>query len=358
MKKGAKAKWRRGRRLSPEIFDIPVKKIKSGWYSDKYFVRTREILRRDDNHNRVLMQVFCRKDAIVCGIDEAIAILKLCSDSPGDLKIKALYDGDRVKANETVMAIEGDYSTFAHLETVYLGVLARPTAIATAVNKVVRAAKEKKVLFFPARFDHYRVQTTDGYAAFISGALGVSTDAQGLWWGEEGLGTVPHGLIAAYNSDTVKAALAFDKYMPKHIQRIVLVDFKNDCIGTSLKVAKALGRRLWGVRFDTAEDVRDISVRGRGKDSYGVCSELVCKARKIFDREGFDYVKIIISSGFHEEEIKKFIRLGVPFDAVGVGSALFREKIDFTADVVMVNGKPCTKVGRRYNPNLRLRLVR
>lgn len=358
MRKKVKVKWKRGMRLPPETFDIPVAKIKSGWYSDKYFVRTREILKKDRNHNYVLMQVFCRKDAVVCGIDEAIAILKLCSDRPQDLKIKALYDGDRVKANETVMTIEGDYSTFAHLETVYLGVMARPTAVATAVDRVVKTAGGKKVLFFPARFDHYRVQTTDGYAAFISGALGVSTDAQGSWWGEEGLGTMPHGLIAAYNGDTVKAVIAFDKYIPKHIKkRIVLVDFDNDCIGTSLKVVRVLGRRLWGVRFDTAEDVRDISVKGRGKDSFGVCPELVFKARKIFDKESFNYVKIIVSSGFDEEKIKRFVKMGVPFDAVGVGSSLFREKIDFTADVVMVNGKPCVKVGRQYNPNPRLKLV-
>jgi nicotinate phosphoribosyltransferase len=357
-KRKAKVKWKRGKRLPPEIFDIPIAKIRRGWYSDKYFVRTKEILKKDRNHNRVLMQVFCRKDAIICGIDEAIAILKLCSERPQDLKIRALYDGDRIKAGETVMTIEGDYSTFAHLETVYLGVMARPTAVATAVDRVVKVAKDKKVLFFPARFDHYRVQTTDGYAAFISGALGVSTDAQGLWWGEEGLGTVPHGLIAAYNGDTVKAALAFNKYMPKHIQRIVLVDFDNDCIGTSLKVARALGRKLWGVRFDTAEDVRDSSVEGQGKDSYGVCPELVFKARKIFDKEGFDCVRIIVSGGFDKKKIERFIKLGAPFDAVGVGSALFRKKVDFTADVVMVNGEPRAKVGRKYKPSPRLKLVK
>ena len=352
------ARWKYGRRLKPSVFDIPVRKIKSGWYSDKYFVRTKKILEKDGNHNRVLMQVFCRKDATVCGLDEAIAILKLCADAPGRLRIKALYDGDEIKAGETVMTIEGDYSTFAHLETVYLGVIARPTSVATAVKKVVRAAKRKKVLFFPARFDHYRVQTTDGYAAFISGALGVSTDAQGLWWGEKGLGTVPHGLIAAYGGDTVKAAIAFDRYMPKDVQRVVLVDFENDCVGKSLKVAEALGERLWGVRFDTAEDVRDRSVRGRGASSYGVCPELVFKARKALDRNGFRSVKIIVSSGFNEEKIKRFIKLGVPFDAVGVGSALFREKIDFTADVVKVNGRPLSKVGRAYKPNARLKLVR
>ena len=351
------AEWRHGRRLEPSVFDIPVGKIKKGWYSDKYFVRTKKILSKDKNRARVLMQVFCRKDAVVCGLDEAIAVLKLCSEKPEELKINALYDGDEIKAGETVMTIEGDYSTFAHLETVYLGVIARPTAVATAVRKVVRAAGDKKVLFFPARFDHYRVQTTDGYAAFISGALGVSTDAQGSWWGEEGLGTVPHGLIAAYGGDTVKAAVAFDKYMPGEIQRIVLVDFDNDCIGTSLKVAEALGKKLWGVRLDTAEDVKDISVAGEGKDSYGVCPELVFKAREALDKNGFDYVKIIISSGFNEERIKKFIDLGVPFDAVGVGSALFRKKIDFTADVVKVNGGSCVKVGRGFMPNPRLQPV-
>lgn len=351
-------KWKKGKRLPAEVFDIPVGKIKSGWYSDKYFVRTREILKKDKNHSKVLMQVFCRKNAIVCGIDEAIAILKTCAERPNELIIKALYDGDQVKANETVMTIEGDYSTFAHLETVYLGVLARPTAVATAVKRVVLAAGDKKVLFFPARFDHYRVQTTDGYAAFISGALGVSTDAQGAWWGEKGLGTVPHGLIAAYGGDTVKATLAFDKYMPKHISRVVLVDFDNDCIGTSLRVAKVLGKKLWGVRFDTAEDVKDISVTGKGKDSCGVCPELVFKARKIFDKEGFKWIKIVVSSGFDQEKIKRFIKLDVPFDAVGVGSALFKERIDFTADIVMLNGRPCAKVGRKYIPNSRLELAR
>lgn len=352
------AKWQRGKRLDPSVFDIPVNKIKSGWYSDKYFVRTKQILDKDNHHSRVLMQIFCRNEAIVCGIDEAIAILKLCADKPDKLKIMALHDGDKVEGNETVMTIEGDYASFAHLETVYLGVLARPTSVATAVKKVVDAAGDKRVLFFPARFDHYRVQATDGYAAFISGALGVSTDAQGMWWGQEGIGTVPHGLIAAYGGDIVKAALAFDKYMPEDIDRIVLVDFANDCIGTSLEVANVLGKKLWGVRFDTPLDVKDVSVtETKGKKAYGVCPELVFKARKAFDEAGFDYIKIVVSSGFDEEKIKTFNKLKVPFDAVGVGLALFKNKIDFTADIVMVDGKPLAKAGRKYNPNPRLERV-
>jgi len=345
------------RRLGPGIFHIPVEKIRSGWYSDKYFVRTKEVLERDHRHTRVIMQVFCRKEAVLCGIDEAIAILKLCATDPENLNIRALHDGDRIKPMETVMTIEGDYSTFAHLETVYLGVLARGTAVATAVRGVVDAAAGRPVLFFPARFDHYLLQETDGYAAFISGAINVSTDAQGVLWGGEGIGTIPHGLIAAYEGDTVAAARAFDKYMPEDIPRVVLVDFENDCIKTSLEVAKVLGKRLWGVRFDTATDLRDKAVKGKGRNSYGVSPELCRKARKAFDQAGFGHINIVISSGFDEQKIKHFVKLRVPFDAVGVGSSLFKEKIDFTADVVMVEGKPCAKVGRRYNPNPRLELV-
>lgn len=351
-------KWVRGKRLKPSVFKIPVKRIKSGWYSDKYFVRTRDVLIKSNHHPHVLMQVFTRADGIACGIDEAIAVLRLCTNRPKELTIKALYDGDPMKKDETVMTIEGDYSSFAHLETVYLGILARRSSIATTVKKVVDVAAGKQVLFFPARFDHYSVQTGDGYAAFISGALGVSTDAQASWWGVKGLGTVPHGLIAAYDGDTAKACIEFDKYVPKSVKRIALVDFQNDCVRTSLEVAKALGKRLWGVRLDTAGDVRDVSVRSRSKLSFGVCPELVRRVRSALDKNGFKWIKIVISSGFDADKIRRFVKLKVPFDAVGVGSALFKEKIDFTADIVKVNGRSCAKVGRQYNPNPRLKIVR
>ena len=69
--------------------------------------------------------------------------------------------------------------------------------------EVVEAASGKPILFFPARHDHWLVQTGDGWAAHVAGAIGVSTDAQASWWGGRGVGTVPHGLIAAFGGDTV-----------------------------------------------------------------------------------------------------------------------------------------------------------
>ena len=111
------------------------------------------------------------------------------------------------------MTIEGDYALFAHLETVYLGCMARRTLIMRNVREVVEAARGKPILYFPARHDHWLVQTGDGWAAHVAGAIGVSTDAQASWWGGRGVGTVPHGLIAAYGGDTVLAARKFaDRY--------------------------------------------------------------------------------------------------------------------------------------------------
>src|SRR5947209_314960 len=132
---------------------------------------------------------------------------------------------------------EGDYTLFAHLETPYLGVLARRTLISTNVRRVVEAANGKQILFFPARHDHHRVQTGDGYAAHVAGAIGVSTDAQASWWGGRGIGTVPHGLVAAYKGDTVRAAEHFATHVGEDVNIVVLVDFDNDCVPTSLAVA-------------------------------------------------------------------------------------------------------------------------
>jgi nicotinate phosphoribosyltransferase len=346
-------------RLDPEIFHLPVEKMRAGYYSDKYFVRAREILLGDRHHPRVTMQVFGKQHAFLGGIDEAIAILKLCSHDWSELEVHALYDGDAVEPWETVLLVEGPYQAIAHLETLYLGVLSRRTRVGTNTRRVVEAAAPKDVMFFPARHDHWLVQTGDGYAAHIAGAIGVSTDAQASWWGSEGSGTVPHALIAAYDGDTVEATRKFAEHVGPEVNVITLVDFENDCVRTSLEVARAMDGRLYGVRLDTSEMLVDRSVvpqMGRFKPT-GVVPQLVRNVRRALDAEGFDYVRIVVSGGFTVEKIRAFEREGVPVDAYGVGSSLFEGRFDFTADVVRVEGRPCAKVGREYRPNARLERV-
>jgi nicotinate phosphoribosyltransferase len=350
---------RRRQRLDPGVFRLPVERIREGYYSDAYFNRTVDVLEKDGRHPQVLMQVFQKHHAVVGGMDEAIAIVKLCSEDFSRLRVNALYDGDEIEPWETAMTIEGDYSLFARLETVYLGVLSRRTKVATNVRRVVEAANGKQIIFFPARHDHHLVQTGDGYAAHISGAIGVSTDAQASWWGGKGVGTVPHSLIAAYNGDTVLAARKFAETVDPAVNVIVLVDFDNDCVRTALEVAHALKERLWGVRLDTSETMVDVSVqRVMGDfDPRGVNEQLCRLVRRALDREGFQNVRIVASGGFNVEKIRRFEREGIPVDAYGVGSAFFQGAFDYTADVVMVEGRPCAKEGRRYRPNPRLEPV-
>ncbi len=349
----------RRQRLDPSIFHLPVERMRSGYYSDKYFVRTRDVLLADRYHPHVTMQVFGKTHAFLGGVDEAIAILKLCATDWDELTVRALYDGDEVEPWETVLLIEGPYDAFAHLETLYLGVLSRRTKVGTNTRRVVEAAAPKQVMFFPARHDHWLVQTGDGYAAHVAGAIGVSTDAQASWWGSEGIGTVPHGLIAAYDGDTVLATQKFAEYCPGDVQVVTLVDFENDCVETSLEVARAMGSRLYGVRLDTSEKLVDRSVipqMGRFKPT-GVCPQLVWNVRSALDREGFQEVKIVVSGGFDVDKIQEFESQGVPVDAYGVGSSLFQGRYDFTADVVLKDGAPCAKVGREFRPNPRLEIV-
>ena len=346
-------------RLDPAIFHLPVEKMRAGYYSDKYFTRAREILLADGSRPRVTMQVFGKAPAFLGGIDEAIAILKLCAIEWTDLEVQALHDGDPIEPWETVLLIEGPYDAIAHLETLYLGVLARRTRVGTNTRRVVEAARPKEVMFFPARHDHWLVQTGDGYAAHIAGAIGVSTDAQASWWGTEGVGTVPHALIAAYGGDTAMATRKFAEHIDPEVRLVTLVDFENDCVGTSLRVAEAMGKRLYGVRIDTSEMLVDQSVvpqMGRFRPT-GVGPQLVWNVRRALDQAGYDWVKIVVSGGFNVEKIQEFTRLGVPVDAYGVGSSLFQGRFDFTADVVRLEGRPCAKVGREYRPNERLERV-
>ena len=165
------------RRLEPDVFALPVERMREGYYTDAYFNFSKRVLETRDEHPRVLMQVFQKYEARRAGRHgrghrHPAAVLgppprRAAAGARGSTAGTSSRSGRSTTATtiapwETVMTIEGDYSLFAHLETVYLGVLTRRTLISTNVRRVVEAAGDKPILFFPARFDHYRVQTGDG----------------------------------------------------------------------------------------------------------------------------------------------------------------------------------------------------
>ena len=428
-------------RLRPEIFRLPLEKIRAGYKSDIYFARTRLILERDQRRDRVTMQVFQKHpNAVVVGTDQTLALLHagagayrdparaealfgryleaerrlyahwrslphetwddyapaareifeiayelatLWQPAWRDLRVTSLFDGETADRGEPVMRIEGEYSAFAHLETLYLGALSEGSKVATNTRDVVTAARGKPVIMFGARHQAHESQAGSGYAAYVGGAVGVSTDEQGEWWGSTGLGTVPHALIAVYGGDTTLATLKFDEYINRateplghltaqgtpegHVNVTSLVDFRNDVVNTSLGVAHALGQRLWGVRVDTSESLIDASILreitaagGVAPDESirGVTPRLIFLLRRALDEAGYAHVRIVASGGFDARKIRRFEELAVPVDVYGVGSALVTGTgFDHTADIVRVGGRELAKTGRRYVPSSRLHPV-
>jgi nicotinate phosphoribosyltransferase len=360
-----------------ELFQFDPR-MKTGWLSDRYFLRTANTLAYANLDPEVTVQVFAKQAGVVAGLFEAVRLLEtqLRADyEPRQLRIETLIDGDEIEPWDTVMHITGPYRAFAHLETPLLGVLARRTLVATNVRRAIEAAAGKPVIFMAARHDDWRVQVADGYAARVGGASSVSSDAGGSWWGAQGVGTMPHAMIAAFGGDVVQATLDFTRYIRGHepgVRIVSLVDYHNDVIGDALRVARAMEQELGprvlsAVRIDTSEVlidrslVEDPELWGRAKLT-GVNEYLVRKLRASLDAAGFDYVGILVSGGFTPAKIARFERLGVPVTAYGAGSSLLGHStgdglltsFDFTADVVRVDGEAESKVGRGLRTNPRL----
>lgn len=351
---------RRRKRIDPALFALPIEQIRTGVYSDAYFNSSRAALQAEGRSARVTWQLSVKRGGWLGGIDEAVALLKLCSDDFAAIDVHALYEGDRVEAWDTVMLVEGDYASFAHLETLILGTVGRRTRLCTNLRTLVDAARPKPIYYFGARSDHGLVQPGDGLSAHVAGVASVSTDALGALTGKRGVGTVPHALIAAYGGDTVAATLAVAAVTPAEVPLIALVDYENDCVATSVAVAKALDDRLWGVRLDTAELMVDRSViplMGAFRPT-GVNPPLVWNVRNALDAEGFGDVKIVVSGGFDLARIRAFEEEGVPVDAYGIGAAAHEGRWDFTGDVVQLDGKPQSKAGRELRPNPRMERVK
>jgi nicotinate phosphoribosyltransferase len=342
------------------VFKLPAEQIRAGEYSDRYAALIPQVLRVAKKNPRVILQVTSKQDGWLSGIDEAIAILKQGTEDWSSLTVNALYEGDLIEAWDTVMTIEGEYAGFAHLETLYIGVLGHRTRVCSNVRELVDIARPKPVLFLGARDEHWSMQPGDGFAAMIAGAREVSTEAQGSLWNGKVVSTIPHALIAALGGDTVAATKQFAKQLDENVHLLALVDYENDVARTSVEVARALGDRLWGVRVDTSEHMVDRSVLpqlGRFRPT-GVNPQLVWNVRNALDGEGFGDVQIVVSGGFDADKVQEFEDEGAPVNAYGIGAAAYRGTFDFTADIVQVEGKPQARAGRQLRENPKLERVK
>jgi len=311
--------------------------------ADVYFTRTQAILRKEGLDPVVTMEIFPGRDGVFCGIKEVLELL--ATVLPEDGEVWSLDEGDLMSDHEIVLRITGPYSSFGLYETAILGILAHESGWATAARECVEAAEGVPIISFGARHIHPDVSARMEYAAIVGGCVTCATPAGAKLAGKVPAGTIPHAMVLIFG-DTVKATEAFDKHIPPEFPRIALVDTFKDEAEESLRVARAMGDRLWGVRLDTPPE------RGR------VTPALVKEVRARLDQAGFPNVKIFVSGGITPERIRQFAAEGAPVDGYGVGSYISGARpIDFTGDLKVVAGKPLAKRGRipgiTHNPRLK-----
>jgi len=314
----------------------PSPEIMSGESADVYFARAESILKREGLDPLVTMEVFARQDAVLCGIDEAKNLIGhvLASSDPDETSVFALDDGDRIAPKEIVLRIRARYRRFGLYETAILGMLSQSTGWATAARECVDAAEPAPVVSFGARHVHPDITDVLDYAAIVGGCVGASTPAGARLAGLNPTGTMPHSLVLIFG-DTVKAAEAFDRDLDPDVPRIVLIDTFKDEAEEALRVAHALGDRLYGIRLDTPAE------RGR------VTADLVHEIRARLDQAGFRHVKIVVSGGLNPERMHYFKDAGAPVDSFAVGSYISgATPIDFTGDIKEIDGRPIAKRGR------------
>ncbi len=306
--------------------------IRSGQVTDVYFMRTLEILRKKGITKRVVAEVVLKSFpagwgwGVLAGVEEVAALLRTLP-----VTVRTFPEGAIFGLMQPVLTIEGRYVDFAQYETALLGLLCQASGVATKAARCKKAAGAHPVVSFGARRMHPALAPMIERNAFLGGCDGVAVVKSAELLKIEPSGTMPHSLILMLG-DTVTAAQAFDDIVDQAVGRVVLIDTFGDEKVEAVRVAEALGNRLFAVRLDTPA-----SRRG---DIVGILREV----RWELDLRGFRHVKLFVSGGLDEEEI---LRLNPVADAYGVGTAISNAPVlNFAMDIVEVEGAPVAKRGK------------
>lgn len=308
------------------------KDIKAGKYTDVYFTRTMEVLKARKIDKWVKAEFIAKRFpedygwGVLAGIEEAVYLLK---DLP--VNVRAMREGTIFRAYEPVMEIEGMYTEFGLYETSLLGLLCQASGVATKAARCKKAAGDRRVISFGARRIHPVIAPMVERNAFIGGCDGVSVVKDAEMLHEEPSGTMPHALILMMG-DTVEATKAFDEVIHPKVKRVSLIDTFNDEKIEAIRVAEALGKRLFAIRLDTPSSRR------------GDFQKIIEEIRWELNLRGYEHVKIYVSGGLDE---KRILSLNPVVDAYGVGTSITNARvIDFAMDIVEIDGKPLAKRGK------------
>lgn len=306
--------------------------IKNGKVTDVYFERTLQVLKAKGVDKRVRAEFFAKKLpdgygwGVLAGIEEVARLME-----GKKVNVRAFDEGTVFRSFEPVMEVEGMYTDFCVFETALLGLLCESTGVATKAARIKISAKDRMVVSFGARRMHPAIAPMIERAAYIGGCDGVAVTASAELLRIDPMGTMPHALILVLG-DTVAAIKAFDEIVDEKVKRVALVDTFNDEKFESLRVAEAMGKKLYAVRLDTPG-----SRRG---DFFRIFEEV----RWELDLRGFKDVKLFASGGLDEKEVAE---LSAVVDAFGVGTCISNAPVvDFSMDITEIDGAPVAKRGK------------
>ena len=307
---------------APRFYQATVDEIRAGETTDVYFVRTEQIIQEAGLDKRVRAE-FSIKGlphgypwAIFAGLEEVLALVEGI-----DIDVRGIAEGTIVRPYEPIMEIEGSYLAFARLETAILGLICESSGVATKAARIRALARDRILASFGARRMHPAIAPVIERAAFIGGCDGVSVVKSARELGEDPTGTTPHALMLMVG-DTVQAMELYDSIVEGDALRIALIDTFEDEKFEAVRVAEALGDRLYGVRLDTPGSRR------------GNFVQILREVRWELDLRGFQHVKIVASGGLDEREVNTLY----PYvDGFGVGTSIANARtIDFGMDIVEI----------------------
>ncbi len=308
--------------------------IKNGRTSDIYFRRTFQILKKKNKNPLVKAEVFLKSFpnnyswGVLSGIHETLNLL----NGVKGVNVSCMPEGTIFTEEEPVMVIEGRYLDFGLFETAILGFLCHSSGISTKAARCKLAAKNKLIFNFGARRVHPAITPMVERAAYIAGLDGVSTIKGAETIFEEPVGTMPHALILIFG-DTLDAAQAFNETIDKNVKRIVLIDTFNDEKTEAIRICQHFSNSIYALRLDTPG-----SRRGNFK-------KILEEIRWELDIRGFKDVKLMASGGLDEQDIANLSDI---VDAFGVGTSISGARVlDFSMDIVEINGKPIAKRGKK-----------
>jgi nicotinate phosphoribosyltransferase len=320
------------------------KEIKAGKITDAYFPRTLEVLKAKGLDKRVKAEFIAKglpsnwPWGILAGVEECVELL-----SGLKVTVRCMKEGTVFKTYQPVMEIEGMYSEFGKYETSLLGFLCQASGVATKAARCKKAAGNRMVISFGGRRVHPAIAPVVERNSFIGGFDGVAILKTGEIIGEKAMGTMPHALIIIMG-DTVEATRAFNKVLGRTVKTVSLIDTFHDEKFEAIRVAESLGDKLYAVRLDTPGSRRGDFLR------------ILEEVRWELDLRGHHHVKLFVSGGLDEDDV---VKLNPLVDGYGIGTSVSNARvIDFSMDIVQVEGTPLAKRGKNSGSKRVLRCTK